>query len=682
MGPPYSARSFPARRVVARGLSILAVSVLVLAALAGALGGAARGTVSTVIAATTLVASASPSRPSTTVVATPGPEWINVTDSGAGASPPAAYEASSAYDPVDHVTVLFGGCQVILCPSNETWLFGSGHWVNVTNPHDAPPARYGASMDYDPNMQGILLFGGLGASGVLSDTWLFAGARWTNLSWVGAAPPGRTAAMMAFDPDVEENGSVLFGGALSGGIVTNDTWVWQGWSGWTQLNSSVYPPPVEWGSLTYDAQDHYLLLFGGTEPCGFLCFLISNATWQFYAGEWWPVHPAGAIPGGRFGASMTYDPALGEAVLFGGVNGTFALLNDTWTYAAGSWQPRTLVVSPPARAWAAGPPDSGPMAPMVVGGLGLVANLNDTWVFEPPIQAGVSVSPTSLETSAPVTVSLTIAGGTPPYRAFVDFGDGSLGLVSGTGPVLSATHVYTSAGTYAITANLTDDTGADATVATPSFDVVAGPVLSAAAQPESVDVGMPVHLGVQMITAGIPPVTFVWHFGDGATSSGANVSHVFSAPGSYTVAVNATDAAGGTAGATVVVRVAPLPTLTAAAAPTAGAVGSPVQLFANVTGGTAPFSYAWQFGDGNDSGSPTPIHTFARSGTFAVNVWVNDSGGGSMHATVTVDVASVTSAGGEPGWFLPALVALVALGAAGVAAVVILTRRRPASPKP
>ncbi len=669
---PPRARSASHRPVARGATAILAAMLILLAAIV--LG-----------VSPTLHVDLPPSRPTSgttrAAVLTP-PAWFNVTSSFPAPTPPASDMASSAYDAADNVTVLFGGCQNALCPSNETWLFAGGRWVNATNPHDAPPARDQAGMDYDPNMHGVLLFGGLGSGGtLLADTWLYAGGRWTNLSWVGPAPPARRAASLAFDPEPEENGSVLFGGSLVSGLATNDTWVWEGWSGWVPLSPSVAPPPVEFANLVYDAQDHYLLLFGGVQPCGFLCFAIYNETWQLYAGEWWHVVPATSPPS-RFGAAMSYDAPVGEVVLFGGFNDTLASVNDTWTYAAGAWRSVSAPVSPSPRSWSAISPDSGPGAPILFGGMGLSANGNDTWAFavRPTINLQPSAGP--WEVSAPARVNLTVVGGTPPYRGFVDFGDGSQAHAAGSGPVLSTSHVYDAAGTYTLSASLTDGDGVNAAASAPAVTVTAGPAVAIRA-PAGVDAGHPVRLTATLLVAGTPPVAYAWDLGDGTSASGANVTHTYASPGTYLAAVNATDGAGAVAHASVTVRVASPPSLSAHVSPGSANVSAGVHLFANVTGGTAPFAYAWRFGDGNASGAQDPVHAYAKPGTYTVDVWVNDSGGGSVHGTLTVTVAGGTVAPqGAPGWFWPALIALLVLGGAGVAVLLFLPRRprSPASP--
>jgi len=64
-----------------------------------------------------------------------------------------------------------------------------------------------------------------------------------------------------------------------------------------------------------------------------------------------------------------------------------------------------------------------------------------------------------------------------------------------------------------------------------------------------------------------------------------------------------------------------------------------------------------------------------------VEVWANDSGGGSTHTTVTVTVASLSVISeGVPLWFWAAPAALIAIGAVGAAFLVLALRRGKARP--
>lgn len=70
--------------------------------------------------------------------------------------------------------------------------------------------------------------------------------------------------------------------------------------------------------------------------------------------------------------------------------------------------------------------------------------------------------------------------------------------------------------------------------------------------------------------------------------------------------------------------------------------GTNTSFTSNVTGGTAPYQYAWDFGDGNTSGNANPVHAFTSlgcgNGTFNVKLTVTDAKGCSNQVTKTITV--------------------------------------------
>jgi len=145
----------------------------------------------------------------------------------------------------------------------------------------------------------------------------------------------------------------------------------------------------------------------------------------------------------------------------------------------------------------------------------------------------------------------------------------------------------------------------------------------------------------------------------------------------------ATDADHATSRVAFTVTVVGDPTVAAAAAPKAPVVGQTTTFFANATGGNGPYTYTWLFGDKGRSSLPDPDHGYNSSGSYSVQVWVNDSAGGTSHASFTVSVATATSPllgplSGAPLWFWGGLAALIAVG--GVGSVLLVRRGR--LPKP
>src|SRR5437870_8703238 len=69
------------------------------------------------------------------------------------------------------------------------------------------------------------------------------------------------------------------------------------------------------------------------------------------------------------------------------------------------------------------------------------------------------------------------------------------------------------------------------------------------------------------------------------------------------------------------------PTAAFTVSPSSPAAGYPVTLNATSSGGTAPFTFAWIFGDGTNGTDNPAIHTFASGGSYNVTVTIKDSAG-------------------------------------------------------
>mgnify|MGYP000911960209 FL=1 len=100
----------------------------------------------------------------------------------------------------------------------------------------------------------------------------------------------------------------------------------------------------------------------------------------------------------------------------------------------------------------------------------------------------------------------------------------------------------------------------------------------------------------------------------------------------------------------------PSPSVTVGATPTNGQAPLAVQLSATASGGTSPYSWAWNLGDGNLSNLQNPQHTYRGAGTFNVSLTVTDARQRTVSSSVLVTVtappplrfleADVTWAGG------------------------------------
>lgn len=136
---------------------------------------------------------------------------------------------------------------------------------------------------------------------------------------------------------------------------------------------------------------------------------------------------------------------------------------------------------------------------------------------------------------------------------------------------------------------------------------------------------------------------YTWDFGDGTAPVNAKLAqHVYAQPGSYTVVLTVTDAAGRSASyrQRIVVR-KPSPRAAAVIAPRKPRSGQWIKFNAGRSSdnGSPLISYTWRFGDGHTGSGRTVRHRFARPGVYNVRLTVTDAVGADARKTLRVAVA-------------------------------------------
>ena len=335
-------------------------------------------------------------------------------------APSKRWGAQIADDPLEGYTLLFSGSSGAIRHNGvsygDTWTYRSGEWQEIsptscTNATCPRAEAYGGLTLYNHSGQAYLVLFGGRAGGVLADdTWIFNGS-WHNVTPAPLEPYRNSPAALNYVSmawDAKDGYDVLYGGCSSTcnsqTASAFETWAFEGLNAtgaarWGNLTTAVHPPSLYSEGLTYDAEDGYVLLFGGGLP-GSKTYL--NQTWSYTATTGW-VDRSATTPTvantppyvGLITGQMGYDPAAKAVVLFGGqhfwANPTSgdktpnATLNVTWSYTAGVWTNITAAHSPHPRFGAAMAFDPSDNALVLFGGLsGTMVNaplLDDTWWF-------------------------------------------------------------------------------------------------------------------------------------------------------------------------------------------------------------------------------------------------------------------------------------------------------------
>lgn len=122
-------------------------------------------------------------------------------------------------------------------------------------------------------------------------------------------------------------------------------------------------------------------------------------------------------------------------------------------------------------------------------------------------------------------------------------------------------------------------------------------------------------------------VSFLWDFGDGSGSSLASPTHTYSAPGSYTVKLIATNSFGcqDIEIRNSLITILPNPLATIGVNQSSTCDVNTVFQFSGSSANAA--SWLWNFGDGNTSALQNPSHQYSTPGTYPVTLIVTSAGG-------------------------------------------------------
>lgn len=120
---------------------------------------------------------------------------------------------------------------------------------------------------------------------------------------------------------------VAFGGEMAGGFLS-ETWTWNG-SDWTQAQCPTSPSARIDASLAFDSARQDLVLFGGNNG------LPLSDTWSFDGSTWIRLLPQHSPPA-RSGGAFCFETHAGRAILFGG-NTSGPSLSDTWQWDGIDW---------------------------------------------------------------------------------------------------------------------------------------------------------------------------------------------------------------------------------------------------------------------------------------------------------------------------------------------------------
>ncbi|MCS3797232.1 gliding motility-associated-like protein [Chitinophagaceae bacterium OAS944] len=233
------------------------------------------------------------------------------------------------------------------------------------------------------------------------------------------------------------------------------------------------------------------------------------------------------------------------------------------------------------------------------------------------IQTGVKAAFTAgsaTSCKAPATVPFTnTSTGTGTMSYAWDFGDGSQSTAK------DPFHTYTAAGHYIVKLAIKNNSGCTDTFINNNVEV--GLNEAKFTSPAISCVSKPVTFSNSSTTN---PVSVFWNFGDGATATGASVTHAYAAIGTYpiTQVVNFGSCIDTRTGSIQIIKRSVVdftsPDRLSCKAPYSAAFQA-----------NAPdaVDWKWDFGDGTTSTDKAPVHIYNTEGSFKVSLTITNSAG-------------------------------------------------------
>jgi len=212
------------------------------------------------------------------------------------------------------------------------------------------------------------------------------------------------------------------------------------------------------------------------------------------------------------------------------------------------------------------------------------------------------------------------------------FGDGS------STNTINATHVYTNSGSYVVKLITTSNNGCkDSTSQT--ITVNANPAVSFIINQPSQCLTENNFTFSNTSTINNGTMSYMWHFGDGFTTTSINASHVYGTSGTYIVKLIATSNNNCIDSFLQTINVRAKPNVSFNINSVAQCLNGNNFLFINtstITNGS--MSYQWYFGDGGTGNSTNATYSYSTSGTFTVKLVATSNYGCQDSATALVTI--------------------------------------------
>ncbi len=416
-------------------------------------------------------------------------------------------------------------------PTGWAWYFGdedmSGSWTEMNSSAGWSGRSYHSSVALPDGS--IVLMGGYAAS---NDVWRSVdnGSTWTEMN----SSAGWSARYAHSSVALPDGSIVLMGGIDASFNYKNDVWrSTDNGATWTEMNSSA-----DWSAResfrSVALPDGSIVLMGGYDGSS------KNDVWRSVDnGSTWTEMNSSAGWSARYAHSSVALPD-GSIVLMGGIDASFNYKNDVWrsTDNGATWTEMNSSAD-----WSARHSHTSVALPdgsiVLMGGLDGSLK-NDVWH-----STDNGATWTEMNSSADWSARHCLSSVALPDGNIIIMGGlfkndvWRINTAGSNGQ--NPTHTYTQEGTYKVTLNAFNAAGSNANTKASYITAPVAPVANFTADVTSGTAPLSVSFND---TSTNSPTSWLWDFGDGATSTVQNATHTYTTAGTYNVSLTATNVGG------------------------------------------------------------------------------------------------------------------------------------------
>lgn len=254
-----------------------------------------------------------------------GNAWVSLV--GTGGAPGARERHAMAFSPAQNrVALVHGGngpFPYVFLDSVHLFDPVTQGWSQPPNPVQRPVARVDGKLEWVPELNAFLYFGGTGnVTGNIpryNDLWTLkllsdAGIQWDPVFPSGTPPSPRNAVCGAWVPDRRQ--LVFFGGETANGTMSAELWAYDlDSNAWLQLPNLNPPPARGFCGTAWDPRRRALFFHGGQEGSD---PAPDSYAYDFDGGTWTRYPSDGGGPRALSDSAAAYSPALKGTLFFGG----------------------------------------------------------------------------------------------------------------------------------------------------------------------------------------------------------------------------------------------------------------------------------------------------------------------------------------------------------------------------